>query len=69
MTFVGEEPVARKKLDCSECGAEYTITGPADEDPSYCPFCGDPGTNLIGDKSDDDEDDDEDGFDADDEDE
>jgi hypothetical protein len=31
-----------------------------DEDPSFCPFCGDPGTNLLNDRDDGDDDDDED---------
>ena len=53
--------MARKKLDCSECGAEYTITAKGHEDPSYCPFCGDPGTNLLNDRDDDDDEDDFDG--------
>lgn len=60
VTFVGEGPVARKNLDCSECGAEYTVTSKESDDPSYCPFCGDPGTNYVSDDEDDDEDDESD---------
>lgn len=57
--------MARKNLDCSECGAEYTIVAREDEDPSFCPFCGDPGANYVSDDARDEEDeDDEDDFDG-----
>jgi len=53
--------MARKKMDCGECGAEYSITTKEVEDPIFCPFCGDGTANaVIADRVDDEDEDEED---------